>query len=146
MQYVETMMIAVACSLCVAACENELPTSDAALECTLDIGLQANASALSNGVVTIYGTSSAPQGISVQSIFVASQPVAQSQFNFRSFTVQIPLDVLRAYEQDGVATLPVIAYTSGGCSEIVPEDQPAVTLPVELDAGVTVPDVPDAGV
>ncbi len=93
----------------------------------------------SDGSVTVYGSvqfggtpdaGDSPE-LTVRNVYVAGQPVvpASNGFNFRSWSVSIPRDVLTGYAGDGGrATLWVKAYLTNGC---------IVTLAAALEPVVT---------
>jgi hypothetical protein len=85
------------------------------------------------GGVTVYGSATAPNGVTVRAVVVAGIRVKQGadDFNFQSWKVDVPADRLQVFTRDGEATLPVVAFTSDGCAE------PTTAVTVSLsDAGI----------
>jgi hypothetical protein len=132
----------------IAGCDSETTT----ITCQVPVQMTAQAGAsLSDGSVMVYGSVlEAPLtpdagGVgnyenAVHAVYVAlvaAQIGAPDQFNFRSFSVQVPADRLFAYSDGmGHARLPVEAYLAGGCvSELPQAAEPVVPLP--KDAGTT---------
>jgi hypothetical protein len=129
----------------IAGCDSDAMT----ITCQAPAQISAQAGAVqSDGSVMVYGSvvaaPLAPDGGSaetyenaVHAVYVAlvAAQMGTDQFNFRSFSVQVPADRLVAYNDGmGHARLPVTAYLTGGCVAQLPESaEPVVVLPP--DAG-----------
>ncbi len=99
-------------------------------QCNVNVGLSATTqSHPESGPFHFYGTTTAPESITVRAIYVGSSPVTRSEFNYRSWTVALDLDELKALAVDGVASVPVVAFTSEGCQALSEEERPHVNIP-----------------
>jgi hypothetical protein len=78
--------------------------------------------------VEVHGTVRAPAGVTVRSLYVASLRVPRTDFNYRSWQIQLPASELRSSAGRDLATLTVVAFTSSGCAV-------QVTVPAPGDAG-----------
>ncbi len=107
-----------------AACEspniNPPTVLPEASTCSAPVAVQAWAapSVSSSGSVTVFGTTTAPDGVTVRAVYVGGMPVTETDFNFRSWQVVIGADRLAALAHDGSAALAVVALTSDGCAEL----------------------------
>lgn len=78
--------------------------------------------------VDVQGSVVAPMDVTVRWVEVASVTVQRDQFNFRGWSVTLGADVVAAYTADGLATLPVTAYTSKGCVQKADDEALQVTI------------------
>ena len=136
-----TKLLLIAMALIVAGCyqpEDGKVTYDEEMgSCSIDVGLTARAeSDPTESPVNIFGTTNAPDGVTIRAIYVGGTMVPRTEYNYRSWTVSLNLDLLKALAVDGEALIPVVAITSSGCQELTGEDRPLVRVP---------PTAPDAG-
>jgi hypothetical protein len=101
---------------------------EAGVSCTADVGLDAWVAPVGSSGVTVYGTTNAPSDVTVRAIFVATQSVPLTAFNFRSWSVAVPLPELEFLALGGLARIPVTAFTSEGCQQLGGAVEPKVPI------------------
>lgn len=109
------------------------------------VSMTAKAGTLhSDGSVTVFGTVQfgnldGGAELTVRQVYVAGQAAipGANDFNFRSWSVTVPPDVLAAYATGtGRAALPVVAYLYGGCIANLPVAAEPVVTVKSLDGGI----------
>ena len=120
--------------LCGSSCGSSAShsaTPDGGLVCSADVGLSAWVSPATGSGVTVFGTTAAASDVTVRAVYVGTESVPLTTFNFRTWSVAVSTAELEALQHGGTARLPVVAFTSVGCQQLTGSLEPAVAL----DAG-----------
>lgn len=123
--------LVVASLLFFSACESEISTVNDAegTSCEADIDVTAHASdAVTSSGTTVFGEVNAAPEVTVRAIYVAGIGVTRGEFNYRGWQVDVPQPRLEALSENGIARLPVVAYTSIGCASLAEAMQPLVKV------------------
>ena len=101
-------------------------------ECNFDVGLAAMSNpSPESGPFRFYGTTNAPNDVTVRAIYIGSTKAKKDEFNYRAWTADVDMAQLKALAVDGVASVPVVAFTSAGCQSLAEDEMPRITLPVD---------------
>ena len=133
-------LFATACDFDDNALLEPLPDSST---CDAPLEMNALASLQPDGSVQIIGGVHARDGVTVRALYVANTLVPRIDFNYRSWTLNVPVGTVNAATHAGVATLSVIAYSSMGCARMSPPLTVIITSSADAghgDAGDASPD------